>query len=198
MNVRGFWSQRVEKYRQRKSAYDTQVLEVLLDRAIRSYQPVRILEVGCGPGIFALELSKKAETVSIDVSNRMLRSIKSHGIDVDLVQADMDDLPFREETFDMVVAYRVLEYSKRDVETLQRFSRLAPVILLQLPRLDSFNALRLFFLRWAAMILRRGVKFKVYSLKGAQRLARSVKLIPVETVVYNNGLDIHITLLRNR
>ncbi|NWG09268.1 MAG: class I SAM-dependent methyltransferase [Nitrososphaerales archaeon] len=192
------WSQQVERYWvERKTAQDTQVLNFLLEKSLKSYHPSKILEVGCGPGIFTPKLSERAWVVALDISVKMLKFVKARNVCVELVQADIESLPFRDKSFDMIVAYRVVEYSGDDKETLRKFSRIAQIVLLQLPRLDSIRGLLLSFLRMIGVLLKRTVRFRSYSVKAAMKMVDSVGLSLVEAVLYNHGLDIHMALVKN-
>ncbi|MGQ9719535.1 MAG: class I SAM-dependent methyltransferase [Nitrososphaerales archaeon] len=192
------WSQQVERYRvERKTAQDTQVLNFLLEKNLKSYCPSKILEVGCGPGIFTPKLSERAWVVALDISVRMLKFVKTRNTGVELVQAAIENLPFRDKSFDMIVAYRVMEYSGDDKGTLRQFSRIAQIVLLQLPRLDSIRGLGLSFLRMIGILLKRTVRFRSYSVKAAMKIVNAADLSLVETVLYNHGLDIHMTLVQN-
>lgn len=191
------WSRRVERYwHTKKRSPATVFLQTLLSQNLEIYKPRKILEVGCGPGIFTERLGEVTWTVAIDISECMLKFVKDRGVSVELVRADMNHLPFKAMSFDLVVAYRVLEYSRKHKETLKSFSELAPVVFLQLPRHDSINGVLLFFLRWILIFLGRGSRFKSYSLKEAMRLAGEAGLTIVDITTYNRGLDIHIVLSR--
>jgi SAM-dependent methyltransferase len=194
-----YWSRRAWRYwYTRHTALDTETLKVLLKRNLALYRPATILEVGCGPGIFTEELGEAAEVISVDLSNVMLRFAKGRGMGDALVQADMNMLPFKHESFDAIVAYRVLEYSSDAVKTLKEFSRLAPMVLLQLPRYDSINGLRLLFKRLIFTIFGPAPRFRAYSIKDAIRLARTVGLRIRSIITYNKGLDMHLTLTTNK
>ena len=72
-----------------------------------------VLDVGCGDGELAVELSKRgAKVTGIDVSARMIESAREraqqHGADVTLKVATAQDLPFAPHAFDVVVAVTVL------------------------------------------------------------------------------------------
>ncbi|MEV6715642.1 class I SAM-dependent methyltransferase [Lentzea sp. NPDC051208] len=65
----------------------------------------RILEVGCGSAMCARWLKdNKADVTAFDISAGMLRHARRNnaetGIDVPLVQASADQLPFRDDSFD--------------------------------------------------------------------------------------------------
>jgi SAM-dependent methyltransferase len=66
--------------------------------------PERILEVGCGWGELAAWLAREtgAEVVATDLSPRMVELARERGVQAEL--ADVQELPFADASFDVVVA----------------------------------------------------------------------------------------------
>jgi ubiquinone/menaquinone biosynthesis C-methylase UbiE len=75
----------------------------LVDAVVRA-APRRVLEVGCGWGELAEWIAREtgAEVVAIDLSPRMIELASERGIDASV--ADVQQLPFADATFDLVVA----------------------------------------------------------------------------------------------
>lgn len=198
-----YWSQIAKRYyRARRDSLDTNILLNLLKENIDVYNPHSVLEIGSGPGIFTENLYRKAWTVSTDISRRMLKFTKRRGIKAEFIQADMERLPFKHDSFDMIVAYRVLEYSGNGMQTLRQFSKISPIMLVQIPRHDSLRGFMLLLYRWARfpvlLLFRKNVRFKSYSLKSVAKLLKRSRLSQVRLTTYNNGLDIHVVLRRKR
>jgi len=198
-----YWSQITERYyRARRDSLATKTLVKLLNESIEVYNPYSVLEIGSGPGLFTENLYRKAWTVSTDISRSMLEFIRHRGIKAEFVQADMEHLPFKADSFDMIVAYRVLEYSGNGVQTLRQFSKIAPIMLVQIPRHDSVGGLMLLLYRWARfpilLLSQKSVRFKSYSLKSMAELTKRSRLSQVRITAYNNGQDIHLVLKRKQ
>jgi SAM-dependent methyltransferase len=72
--------------------------------AVVSAAPRRVLEVGCGWGELAEWIAREtgAEVVAIDLSPRMVALASERGIDASV--ADVQQLPFADSAFDVVVA----------------------------------------------------------------------------------------------
>lgn len=75
----------------------------------------RILEIGCGAAQNSLVLSKwGAHAFGIDLSwNQILhgrRLSRKEAVEVNLFVGSIDSLPFKDETFDMIIATRALHY----------------------------------------------------------------------------------------
>lgn len=69
----------------------------------------RILDLGCGTGMFLEELSNHAEfVVGVDASPEMLKVAKGRAGKVTLILADADSLPFANGSFDVVVSVTLL------------------------------------------------------------------------------------------
>ena len=70
----------------------------------------RILDFGCGSGIYAKLLTEKRAIVSgFDISHEMLKIAKQNNPELDLRQGSGYNIPFKEE-FDIVQASLVLDY----------------------------------------------------------------------------------------
>lgn len=87
---------------------------------------LRILDIGCGAGANALELSAFGSVVACDRSLDALAFVRSRGI-TDAVAAEAPRLPFRDGAFDIVTAYDVIEHVEDDRAFVAELSRvLAP------------------------------------------------------------------------
>ncbi len=65
--------------------------------------PGKLLDVGCGTGMYAAAISQRGWTVTgIDISEDMLRVARDRGLEV--VRADAVALPFDDDSFDAVVS----------------------------------------------------------------------------------------------
>jgi demethylmenaquinone methyltransferase/2-methoxy-6-polyprenyl-1,4-benzoquinol methylase len=74
-----------------------------------------ILDLGCGTGILTILLKEKAPKVyGIDIVYRNLyvamNKIKSSGEMIELVNADAENIPFKDDTFDVITASYISKY----------------------------------------------------------------------------------------
>ena len=77
--------------------------------AVREGHPTKLLEVGCGTGVFAERLARElpdAEIVAADQSERFVELTAARGIEAH--RADIRDLPFEDASFDVVAALWML------------------------------------------------------------------------------------------
>ena len=90
-----------------------------------------ILDVGCGTGILFDQIADKADAiVGLDFSIETLlqakeRVRKENLRDVQLIQADADNMPFRKEVFNIAFAMTILQNTPNRSETLAEIKRVA-------------------------------------------------------------------------
>lgn len=70
----------------------------------------RILDLGVGTGNVLRQLNKKNEIFGVDFTYSMLKMAKKHCPHAHLVRADVNALPFKSNSFDLVTAVGLLEY----------------------------------------------------------------------------------------
>jgi malonyl-CoA O-methyltransferase len=86
-----------------------------------------ILDVGCGTGLLFSHIATEAKTVAaVDISRLLLRQAKERAREfrnIHLVQADADHLPFKNNQFNVVLAFTVLQNMPKPLETLSEIKR---------------------------------------------------------------------------
>jgi len=86
-----------------------------------------LLDVGCGSGLFFREVAAHADlVVGVDVSRKLLLKAKAQARELPnafVLQADADNLPFREVFFGVVFAFTVLQNMPKPAETLKELKR---------------------------------------------------------------------------
>lgn len=98
------------------------------DLGLPSLDGLRLLEVGCGTGgLLAAAAERGADVVGVDVAFRWLvvarRQFEARGLDVPLVCANAEALPFRDATFDVVVQESVVEHLRDQARALAETRR---------------------------------------------------------------------------
>jgi len=84
-----------------------------------------VLDLGCGTGLLFSHIASKAtNVVGVDVSKGLLLQARTLG-NVDLIQADADHLPFKNDVFNAVFAFTVLQNMPKPLETLMEIRRTA-------------------------------------------------------------------------
>lgn len=98
----------------------------------------RILDVGCGNGAVAYDLSRKAESVlGIDINEENINYAKKHyqSDNSNFIIGDATKYQFKR-SFDIIVLSNVLEHIKNRTIFLQKIKKLAPKILIRVPMID--------------------------------------------------------------
>lgn len=81
--------------------------------ALDEAKPLRILEIGCGPGALAGALHRwypKAEIVGIDRDTEFIRFAQEHEPGVTFMEGDATALPFPDGSFDVTISNTVSEH----------------------------------------------------------------------------------------
>jgi len=98
----------------------------ILDKKFHKPSPIKILDAGCGTGLF-LEWLKRytsEQVIGVDISKEAL-SFCQENKDVALYQASVVDLPFALESIDLITCNDVLQHlASKDVEVLKEFYRI--------------------------------------------------------------------------
>jgi len=95
-------------------AYVLDAEKRLLKRVLPIEKNLRVLDLGCGTGVFTKELVKfgRKKTFALDISKGMINLAKEKKLPVYFVLGDAQRLPFKNSSFDLVVSVTVLEFVK--------------------------------------------------------------------------------------
>ncbi len=90
------------------------VNERMIDRLdMINYFPKTILDLGCGTGLLSNLLRKKydnAKIISVDFSFDMLNACKEKKLNTSLLCADIEDLPMKSMSFDLIISNFTLHW----------------------------------------------------------------------------------------
>ncbi|MBI4058810.1 class I SAM-dependent methyltransferase [Candidatus Microgenomates bacterium] len=95
----------------------------LVRKYFRKSHALKILDAGCGTGLFAKKLAKFGDVTGIDISSRALKFAQKRGIKTK--KASVIKLPFKENYFNLLVSIDVLYHRavEDDVKALKEFFR---------------------------------------------------------------------------
>ncbi|MBI3993732.1 MAG: class I SAM-dependent methyltransferase [Candidatus Lambdaproteobacteria bacterium] len=175
---------RPEDYRQWRATTlgtITEALEqALVFRLAGPLAGLRVLDVGCGDGAYALAAARQgAQVVGVDVSPSMIEAARRRaaqaGLPVEFQQADTTALPFEDGRFNVVLAVTVLCFIPGAAAALREMARaLAPGGRLVLGDLGRWNA-------WAAWRRVRGWSGSPVWRAATFRSAGELKRLVAET-----------------
>lgn len=89
-----------------------EIWKSLIARNLPSGENLRILDVGTGPGFFAIIMAELGHTVTaVDCTKEMLdeaeKNAAESGVQITFLQGDCENLPFTEQCFDAVISRNV-------------------------------------------------------------------------------------------
>ena len=122
----------VDKYENESFTQGTMGEVDFIEKEINQNKNCKILDVGCGTGRHAIELTRRGYSVTgVDLSENMLEKARENAIDagfeIDFRQADARNLTFKEE-FDLVImicegAFPLMETDEMNFQILESAAR---------------------------------------------------------------------------
>lgn len=108
----------------------------LIEFSFKDKKRLKILDAGCGTGLLAKKMETFGDVWGVDFSEEAVKFSKKRGINVK--KANVTDLPFKENSFDLVVSVDVIYHKsiKDDKKALEEFYRvLKPegILILRVP-----------------------------------------------------------------
>lgn len=101
-----------------------------LNELLEKYLPedgagLRLLDAGCGTGHHMAELRKRGyEVAGVDASKEMLKYARENNPDSEILEADVEEIPFPDESFDIILSVEVLRHLPRSAKTISEMARL--------------------------------------------------------------------------
>ncbi len=84
----------------------------------------KVLDVGCGTGIYALTFTKMGlEVTCLDMSKRMLDIAKKKSKDMDVILGNVREIPFKDNTFDLIVGVTLIEFLDEPEKAVKEMRR---------------------------------------------------------------------------
>jgi 2-polyprenyl-3-methyl-5-hydroxy-6-metoxy-1,4-benzoquinol methylase len=117
-----------EKYENESFTQGTVGEVDFIESEINFNKKCKILDLGCGTGRHAIELTKRGYSVTgVDLSENMLQKARKNaaesGVEIEFIKADARNLPFKEE-FDLIImicegAFPLMETDEMNFQILQ-------------------------------------------------------------------------------
>ena len=96
----------------------------------------RVLEIGCAEGMYCRYMALDAKlVVGVDISWPKIIRASTQSVPGNLVfmQGDWDELPFPDNSFDLILATECIEHAMDPKELVRKLGRLAPRIIASVP-----------------------------------------------------------------
>jgi Methylase involved in ubiquinone/menaquinone biosynthesis len=101
------------KSKKRRGFYERLVILPSLLKLLGDVKGKKILDIGCGPGLYASLLTQKGAVVhGIDISSELIGIAKKEAPTAELIIGDATRLPYKNLEFDIIIALHVLYYLK--------------------------------------------------------------------------------------
>lgn len=128
------------------SAITTIRINEVLDGFEKFRKTNKMLDVGCGPGLFLIEAKKRGwEVYGTEFTDNQLTYLENKGINT--LKGKLNNASFEDELFDVIISSEVIEHINNPVEEIQHFHRLlrkGGVVYITTP---NFNALERYLLK---------------------------------------------------
>lgn len=130
--VKDYWELRSDSYSQQNIAelhcFKKDAWRKLILNNAPQKDRLHILDVGTGPGFFAINLSLAGHQVAaVDLTQGMLdwaeKNAKHYGAEIQFKQANVHELPFEDGTFDLVVSRNVVWNLEEPEKALKEWTR---------------------------------------------------------------------------
>ena len=160
---------------------------ILLKRLLKdigSPNNKKVLDIGCGYGDLLSEFKKNgAEVYGVDISQESLKICNEKGISV--VKADCRNIPFKDNTFDVVYSIGVVEHVMETDKAINEHMRVCKpngiVVVIVPNRLSPF-----FILGFVYYLLKGNYRYGMLATKGKSYTKRSL-MIEDTTAFYGSA-----------
>ncbi|MEM8060180.1 methyltransferase domain-containing protein [Morganella morganii subsp. sibonii] len=132
-NVTKYWDNRAESYSYTNNEELNNKKRIIWQNLLLSHAPegkkIRVLDVGTGPGFFAIIMAQAGHSVTaVDATRAMLKQAKNNAkhyeVNIDFVESDVHTLPFDECSFDLIITRNVTWNLKKPQEAYLEWYRL--------------------------------------------------------------------------
>ncbi len=161
-----------------------------LMRMVGDINGKKVLDVGCGTGRLERKLiDAGAEIIGIDVSSEMIKAAKKKFPKVEFVKGDIENLPFEDEAFDLVVCSFVVVHLKNLDKAFEEIYRvLKPGGTFVLTNINQRKAPKLDIKGRGEIVIK---SFYHIPEKVTEALEKALFRIEEEKFVYENGIWIN-------
>ena len=120
---RDLWGRRARTWSTEMEPQMSPVFDALLD-ALEPLAAARLLDAGCGAGLVIRKAAERGAVVSgLDATAELLEIAAERTPAADLHVGDIDELPFADDSFDVVTAFNSIQYSPDPAHAVSELAR---------------------------------------------------------------------------
>lgn len=132
-SVTNYWNDRAPSYSEANQEELASIKRAVWQNLLLSHtsdkKPLRVLDIGTGPGFFAIIMAQAGHIVTaVDATVGMLEQAESnarhYNVDIDFIESDVHRLPFDDHSFDLIITRNVTWNLKRPDAAYQEWYRL--------------------------------------------------------------------------
>lgn len=129
---------------------DSAITIIRINEVLDEFEPFKktnkMLDVGCGPGLFLIEAKKRGwEVYGTEFTDNQLAYLNDKGINT--LKGKLTNNAFESELFDVIISSEVIEHINNPIEEMQHFHRLLRKGGLVYITTPNFNAIERFLLK---------------------------------------------------
>jgi len=83
---------------------------------------LRILDIGCGTGALTKAIEEFGDVSRLDIESKALEFCRIKGAER-LIQGDGNHLPFKDNLFDLVTVFNIIEHVNQDIDLIKEVNR---------------------------------------------------------------------------
>ncbi len=189
-NIETYWSRFANEYEEKQSyVVGSEVIFLAKEELLKEHQLGRVLELGCGTGLYTETLQKIADNiVATDFSDEMIAFAKQKRGNLEnikFLQADALNLEFNEESFDTVFManlVHVVGSAEKVIEGSNRVLKKGGLLIITSFAVDEMSLFNRIFI---------GVRYlKAFRTPPKEALIEKVTRKSVEALLINSGFKI--------
>lgn len=113
------------RYETKKQKITTRIAFEVVSELVGNTKNKLVLDAGCGTGRFTnFFINEGANVISVDSSKNMLKILKKKNHNAKTINADIFNLPFKNNSFDLIVCSEVLTHLREYKRPLAEFKRM--------------------------------------------------------------------------
>jgi 2-polyprenyl-3-methyl-5-hydroxy-6-metoxy-1,4-benzoquinol methylase len=169
---------------------DSEITRIRINQLLDGFEPYRktnkLLDVGCGPGLFLIEAKKRGwEVYGTEFTDKQISYLNEKGIKTS--QGKLTESSFEKEMFDIIISSEVIEHINNPIEEISLFYSFLRKGGLTYITTPNFNAIERYLLKGKYNIIQYPEHLCYYTPKTINLLLRNAgfKKIKIKTTGFS-------------